>query len=250
MNKKRKEILYKIEKLMRLSKSDNEHEAELAMSRANKLMTEYQIDFGDLDIDDINKGRSTVEREIYEVKSKMTLIWINDLGRACAELYDGICVTNTKLHGNRFTFVGFPDDIPLMKATFEHLLDSWQAFVKTDLKDAKAEAECEGWRFQPRDTMKFKHGHGQGYASSIRVRVSKLVRERNKAVQEQNSSGSTSIVLVKRDAVKEDIKSWTTNVKQRQTAGDSSGRAAGAAAGQRVNLNGSLKGNAGTRCLT
>lgn len=44
-----KTIDEKIKKLLRLAKSDNEHEARLALARARKLMAEHKLDIKDFD---------------------------------------------------------------------------------------------------------------------------------------------------------------------------------------------------------
>jgi hypothetical protein len=232
--KSRESILSKIEKLMKLGKSDNQHEAELAMSRANDLMETYQISFGELDIEMIEKGIKSVANEDYNVDCKMTYAWINTLGCAAAELFDGLCVNKKTLHGNRFTFVGFPEDVVLMKATFEHLFAAWQGFVIKDLKEAKQNAS---YKFAPKDTMKFKLGHGQGYAASLRTRIQGLVADR-----EVNTSmgHGTSIVLFKKAEVKKSCESWVTYSRTQQSTGCMLGKQMGSRAANSVALGGTL----------
>lgn len=239
----KEQIVAKIVKLLRLSKSSNQHEAELAAQRASEMMAKYQIDATDVETKNVQNGSDGVVAEMYTVKDqKMKLHWLETLAVAAASLYDGTVLVGRGLHGTNFKFVGFRSEIPLMQATFEHLFEAWKGFVDRDLgaaKEAHDDFVCGPW--QPRHTMKFKHGHGQGYAESLAVRCTILAKERKQKVQ-QSHNGCTSLVLVREGA----INLWkqqngVRNAKISQTQGDLRGYHAGHAAGRSVALGGALR---------
>lgn len=231
----RQHLIDKIRKLLALSSSPNEHEAMSALSMANELMQRHQIAMTDVDVAEVKK--SGIARELYVVPGlRMKYIWIETLASACAKLYDGSILVHSRLHGTKFTFIGTPDDIRLMKATFEYLWGSWQSIVLHDLDDAKSNS---GHSFQPRDTMKFKHGHGQGFSFRVYQRAVELASARKVAVR----STGNALVVLKENMLRE----WMTennivSVKQKQTLGSSIGQGYGARAGNSIPLGGAISG--------
>lgn len=243
MSEEKKAIVAKIEKLLRLSKSSNQHEAELALKRANELMEKHQIDAAAVETADIQSGADAVTEEMYTVKDqKMKLMWIETLANACASLFDGLILVNKQLHGTTFRFVGFKSDIPMMKAMFEHLYASWFGICELDLGAAKIRNDRLGTTvWQPKHTMKFKAGHGLGYAQALSKRCSALAEER-KAKVAAVSNTCSALVLVRGDA----ITKWETShgirrIKRKASIGSSDGRLAGFASGMSVPMGGALK---------
>lgn len=239
----KEQIVAKIVKLLRLSKSSNQHEAELAAQRASEMMAKYQIDATDVETKNVQNGTDGVISSTYTVADqKMKLHWLETLAVAAAVLYDGTVLIGRGLHGTTFKFVGFRSEIPLMQAIFEHLYEAWKGFVENDLSRAK-EAHDDFTRgpWQPKHTMKFKHGHGQGYAESLASRCALLARDRKAKVQ-ASGNGCTSLVLVRDGAI--NLWKQQNGVKAarvQQTAGSASGYNAGHAAGRAVALGGALR---------
>ena len=230
------DVIEKIKKLLALSKSSNENEARLAAQKASELMQKHQIDAADVLIQEVKTQK--IVRENYEVEGlRMKYVWVETLGYAVARLFDGSVLTTGQLHGTRFIFVGYPKDIEAMRMLFRHLYDSWLSIVEADLQAAKAD-HVGNWK--PRDTMKFKLGHGQGYASRISQRCDELVAARKAAVSRSSGSG-TALVLVKDRALEE----WKTEnnirtVKRHQSSGSMSGYAHGVRAGSNAALGGAI----------
>jgi hypothetical protein len=179
------------------------------------------------------------------------------LGIAAAKLFDGTILVNNRLHGTGFVFVGFASEIPLMQSLFLHLYNSWKGFVEKDLEAAKAQfAERELTRaddfsfargnfgprtWAPKDTMKFKHGHGQGYAEAIYLRCVTLAKERETKLNAENND-CRALVIVRGTEIKKFLDDrGTKTVKLNQTRGSNAGYSAGARAGQSVALGGALK---------
>jgi hypothetical protein len=230
----RSKALDKITKLLALAESENQHEAELAATRASELMAKYQIEFAEVLIKEAGAGSiQTVE---YTVKGqRMKLQWIVILAYGCAQLFDGTVLTRPgELHGTSFTWVGTKEDIPLMKALFEHLYQSWFGIVESDLAVAKYDvgSTLGDGTWAPRDTMKFKAGHGLSYAQTVSYRCQALVRARN---EEVTATTGTDLVVVKGAARDEWLKDNSRPAKAKKVshgsvAGYRAGRAAGGAA--------------------
>lgn len=232
MDDDRKRLIEKLKKLFALGKSDNQHEAELAMKKASDLMEEYQISASEIDLQEA--GRITRE-DICVSKGYGVRHWVFALARASARLFDGDCAysgNQTHVH-----FIGTATDIEAMKMTFEHLYKSWESIVDSDLM--KAKLECEKYsRFTPADTMKFKHGHGVGYADALDTRIYLLVQQRKKNVKAVSVTGN-NLVVVKNAAI-ENYKSTRGYVKHHTSArsGSDEGREMGRMAGNAVPLGG------------
>ncbi|KKN34836.1 hypothetical protein LCGC14_0789770 [marine sediment metagenome] len=228
-------IVDRIRKLLALGQSSNQHEAELAIQRANDLLEKHQLSMTDIEIKAVADEGGVQER--YTVGGlKMKLIWVYDLARGCAMLFDGECVPDRRLWGTKFTFVGTRPDVAMAIALFEHLYSSWAGIVKADLKEAKFQSDR---RFEPRDTMGFKQGHGVEYAQTIAARCRKLANQR-KIKLEANSSTGTALVVTSKKAI---VASIFTDMGIRyktkldtQSKGNSDGRSYGRAAGNAAQL--------------
>lgn len=226
----------KVRKLLALSKSDNEHEAKLAAQRASELMEKYQISMSQVALDDVKRHK--VEGTHYTVKDqRMRLHWISQLACGCAELFDGTILDDVRLHGTSFSFIGYPDDIPAMVSLFEHLYQSWFGIVERDLADAKRHASVP---FTPRDTMKFKAGHGLAYAQAIRFRCLRLVVQRKEHVAQASNTG-TALILAKDAGLQEFLDNRGVRyVKRKVSFGSASGLAYGRSAGENAPLGGAI----------
>lgn len=230
------QIIDRVRKLLALGESTNQHEAELAVQRANEMMEQHQLAMTDVEVRDIDK--SQIIKEYYVVDGqKMKLHWVEHLAHGVARLFDGTILINRKLHGTSFTFVGFPEDIHLMKTLFEHLYKSWGLMIHNDLIHSKAQSQC-GWG--PGDTMRFKQGHGVAYASTIYWRCVEAAKLRNSTVS-GNSSTGTALVLAKDVALRQfgEQDGWT-NRKQKTSQGSRLGTISGQAAGKKAQISQSL----------
>lgn len=224
----------KIRKLFALATSPNEHEAKLAAQRASELMEKYQIEMADVLLTEAKTQQ--VETERYEVPDqKMKLIWIGILAHGCAKLFDGEVLDCGGLHGTRLTFIGYPDDIASIKWLFEHLYKSWFGIVDSDLREAKSIQH-----FAPRDTMKFKAGHGLRYATIIRQRCVELVRMRTAHVQ----NTCTALIPLKNQMVQSKMRDMGVTQKSRHvSAGSALGQKYGERAGRNAAIGGAIQGN-------
>jgi hypothetical protein len=230
----RETIIERVRKLLALSTSDNQYEAELALKKASELMEQHQLNHVEVEIKETQLHGVT--EEDYTVDGlRMKYMWVVRLGWAAAKLFDCEVADIGQLHGTRFRFIGGKSDIEMAKITFEHLYRSWQNFVERDLGEAK-----KMYRFQPRDTMKFKQGHGQGYASALFNRATKLVADRKAHVQA--TVPGRQLVVLKDQLVRQHIQGKYGLRKSYETRGSSTGYGAGRARGNSVALGGEIGG--------
>jgi hypothetical protein len=228
-------LLAKIRKLLALGQSPNEHEAMVALAMASSLMEKHQISMSAVDVAAV--GKSGMERELYTVEGlRMKYMWVVTLGNAAAALYDGTVLLHNGLHGTSFFFVGTPGDIPLMKSTFEYLYQSQSSIAAADLVSAKAQSP---YPFRPKDTMKFKLGHGQAFAQRVYARAKELANLRKAAVS-SFSTGTALVVLKDRMLADWKVQNKIRTVNLKQSAGSAAGSRYGDAAGRAIPLGGSI----------
>lgn len=229
-------ILDKLRKLKALAdRSTNQHEAELALARLNDIARQHGLSMADVEFSELGD----VRQEQYVVQGqRMKLKWIDLLALGCAEMFDGMLVINSRLHGTSFTFVGFDEDIGAMKYIFEYLYRSWHSIVEIDLEKAK---QSYYRAFTPRDTMKFKAGHGLAYAMAIRKRIKELVEARKADISRASSNGNALVIY--KSAQVEDYLKGHKRVTTKASGGSKIGQHYGNQAGSSIPLGGGV-GNA------
>lgn len=229
-------ILDKLRKLKALAdRSDNQHEAELALTRLNEIARQHGLSMTDVEFSEFGD----VREELYVVEGqKMKLKWIELLALGCAEMFDGMLIINGRLHGTSFSFVGFEEDIGAMKYLFEYLYRSWYSIVEVDLDKAKRDFYRT---FEPRDTMNFKAGHGLAYSIVIRKRVKELVDSRKIDISKFSSNGN-ALVIYKGAQVDDYLKDHK-RVITKASGGSKIGQHYGNKAGESIPLGGGVGGS-------
>ena len=189
MNAEKEKLLEKLQKLFALSKSDNQHEAELALAKVNQLMEDHQIGMTDIDLYD--EGGSITEDEFVMEGVKPYTKNVLTLGAACAMFYNAQCLRIIKRRdsrGIRLRFVGTPTDIAAATATFNYLLNSWKSIANYDLKRSDYTGNAKI----------FKNSHLFGFANAIYKRVETLLADRNGKVL---AATGRDLVVVKNAAL-------------------------------------------------
>ena len=224
-------VIDKIQKLLRLANSSNEHEAALAAERASDLIKKHQISMSMMDVDkEISSG---VDRFAY-AETVISRRWVSSLAYACAKLFDGFVVQSS---ATQFSFVGFKDDMTAARELFTHLYKSWFGIADFDAYEEKKSRALSGGRFSG---AKYRNSHGFGYAAAISRRVAELLEQRNREFQEASEAGTALIVLKSKSLreyrAREGFKTRTRSV----SVSDGAGRSAGTAAGHRAALGGAI----------
>lgn len=135
----------KIRKLLALSQSDNEHEAEAAKRQAKKLMAKYHINADELEIVSIT-SRPLLRKGTKEYECVLMLAIERISG--CYAI-----IKSRRTHGKWgrvIEFTGLERDAELAAYAFDVLLqqveEARKAFIKKVDRSAKAaDLYCEGW---------------------------------------------------------------------------------------------------------
>lgn len=145
-------LIEKIEKLIRLSGSNNEHEAQAAMMKARELMAKHHIRMEDISTDE----KENVEHS--ETKEHFRESWTSDLAAVIAENFR--CRTVIIHRGNvyRIRFYGVNDDSLVCMEIFRYALEVVQSRAKT----MKGIFKESGKKFEYNDKLVYCHGFMKG----------------------------------------------------------------------------------------
>ena len=138
-------LLDKIAKLLRLSASPNQHEAELALSKAKQLAVENDIDLASVSTD-------TMPEEIYE-KDTVTfgkrkpvtgkfVIWIVE-----AHFNVSIVGSGSREEGKRINLIGKTNNIQIAIYVFHFLSQTFMSLWHKYQKDSDCSARSRGSYF-------------------------------------------------------------------------------------------------------
>lgn len=117
-------IISKIKKLLALGESSNEHEAKLAMLKAQELLAKHKISLKEIeDYQDIN---------VIEGKTNITFTkakWKGQLAKVIADNFG--CYNFFRTKGtNTIMFMGKDDDVTVCKIVLEYAIDCINSVVK------------------------------------------------------------------------------------------------------------------------
>lgn len=234
----REKMIDKVKKLLRLSESTNQAEAELAMQRANDIIRNFQLDEDEISISGDQYEFGTFMYEFPNLRMKY--VWTKDLARAAAVLFDCEMIYNRTLHKSEYTIIGPKGNFEAVKAMADYLFNSWKSIVERDLVAEKRKWWDEHqFRFQPKHSMKFKLAHGQHFSQTIRHRAEKIAKERKEQVVQAQGTGRDLVVAAEADILNY-IKKYTVMRKTKQQVGLKSGAEAGRKAGEEIPLGGGI----------
>ena len=200
------EINEKIKKLLRLSKSDNEYEARLALARARKLMAEYKLDIKDFD--DTNKKVIKKVTEFYYTGYKNTyrLHLVNAIAeRYCCANYTSSRKGSTKGY---IALMGYEEDIMVVENLLKYAdscIDNWFSIKKKDdylgcsneylngIKNDYGRGFAEGLSVLLDEQMKCEENQEWGLVMVVPEEATKYVDSLRRTKFRLNSFGSESI---------------------------------------------------------
>lgn len=126
-------ILNKIEKLLRLSASSNQHEAEAAMAAAVRLATLHDIDMSRVSLDS-NVAEETIDKTTVSMGSRLPVTFAYTQGIVGKFFKVKLLIGGGRLGGRVLHFIGKPDDIDNAKFVFSFLNETflrlWQNHYK------------------------------------------------------------------------------------------------------------------------
>lgn len=135
---KRDQIVEKIKKLLRLSKSSNEHEAALAAAKAQELLSNYNLNEADFTEKEIPKEAGTAHTDTV----KKPAGWVFILAAAVAGAFDSQYFHSSSGHT---VFVGVGLDHEVANYTFGYLYRSINKLAaKFMSKSQQRRLSCKG----------------------------------------------------------------------------------------------------------
>lgn len=236
----REKMLDKLKKLFALGNSPNQHEAEAALRKANEIMQQYQIDHAEVDMREMGSIGASDTFTVANAGGARHWVWV--LGHAAARMFDGAALHAGVTGEMKLRFVGTRQDMEATKMLFEHLWKSWLSIVEADLRSEKQrvkELTIGDFYWSPSSTMRYKHGHGIGFAGAIAHRVSEIVKARQQEVSKTVTGRDLIVVKGQQLAVWMAANSRTGGSGS-SSSGSSAGRSAGMAAGEKIPLGGAV----------
>lgn len=166
-------LINKIENLIRLSSSDNEHEARAAMMKARELMAKYHIRMEDV---------SPEEKESESVECSTTLekfreSWISDLAAVIAENFRCRTLIVRRARGGiyKIRFYGVNDDSFVCMEIFRYAL----RVVNSRVKTMRGIFKESGKSFEYNDKLLYCHGFMKGLRVNFAEQTRQQRRSRN-----------------------------------------------------------------------
>lgn len=220
-------IAEKINKLLSLAQSDNEHEANAALQRAAELMAKHGISKEQLSQADIENDANVDFENLIFPSGKM--LWARDLAYWVSRAFGCqsiVMTTPGSFEGKHIKIYGSRADRMAAKLMVDYAFSCLDRIVKREKKKYKAE-----WATHASRT--FSHNVRVGASRSMCVTCKELARSR----KESDVSHQYGLVVVNKTAQLFKEHHPTTGKTSRLGArGDSHGYSQGHAAGQRVSF--------------
>lgn len=218
----------KINKLLALSKSSNQHEAELAMKKAMELMQQHQLTHLDL-IPDLEVTHTDYVKIVTQ-----HYLWARTLASAAAMMFD--CKVIGSPENKTFRFVGEAENLSSSQMMFWHLFKAWKTICNHDYK-----------RDKPLDRKTYRKSHGLGYASALYSKACQLTEERKETINKASSGKELVVVHLKKVEEYMQTVLGSRPSKSRALTVNRHGYAQGQLAGKKMNLAAPITSN--TRLL-
>lgn len=149
----------KIQKLLALAESPNEHEAKAALLKARQLMAEHKL--LQKDLEDVSHQDVKVI-ETFVSCTKRTNPWITSLSNIIASNY--CCqALSSRTPGSRtynIRFVGLENDVDICNSVFLYAVDC----VMTKIQELKKRYA----KLKRHEQTKIANGYGQGFVRGLR----------------------------------------------------------------------------------
>ena len=162
------DIEKKIRKLLALSESPNEFEAQAALLKARQLMAEYKLT--EAELHEGNKKVKTIKTSIS--CTKHTNFWIFTLSTVISENYCCQAVHERTKHSKTYFigFVGLEEDVSICVNIFTYAVDC----VLTQIQNLK-QTYCN---LSLGAQKKITNGYGAGFCEGVREAFSKQDQEK------------------------------------------------------------------------
>ena len=243
MNEKKMDqrIIEKLQKLLALAASDNEHEAGLAMSKAEALMREHNLSVADVAI---NGSGAYVQSEEVNGLTKAVQKWEARLGSQIAWAFNGKSIRCTSPeNGWYLTFVAGRTDLEIIVDLFERLRETVKRMSKAYVSR----------HYSPHFRIKrqyFLNSYRLGMVKTIQERLARLKENTTPDDTTKNAYGLTGreLMVVKDKAIEQRVDQLfphTRTINYRSTRVVSTAYEQGQSDGHTVSLHRSVDGSNG-----
>lgn len=167
------DVKQKIKKLLALAERGNEHEAKVAMAKAQMIMAQYKLQMSDIAGQEQSK---IIQKQIDLYFTEYRNGYIRDLAGQLSEFYccKTAIVTAKGSSKHYIKIIGFEDDINI----FENLLLFAHSCINDWFKQFK---RVEGWKYSNKYLNAVKNQYGKGFAVGIR----ELLEEQTRHIQQE-----------------------------------------------------------------
>jgi hypothetical protein len=250
MDQQKQDIVNRIMKLLELGneeKNSNPHERELAQKKAAKLMAEHAIDFADLRTGK-PKANSFIRFDV-DGSEETHIIWEDCLAAALSHVFDCQIVNTWKTYFDEETerfkkkwilsFVGAKYDIDIVVFFFKYLRRCVGRMSEVNVKMENLSESITKSKYQ---LNLAQANYCFGMIRTIDVRLQELYKKR----EEYFSADTKALMIVKKDALEDYLKSIFPNLKKNKPItlkGDLSQYRKGQDDGKKVNLSRPIEQN-------
>lgn len=231
-----KKIIEKLQKLLALSASDNENEANLAMNKAEELMREHNLSVADVALN--GSGADVDSAEVVGL-TKSVQVWERQLGGCIAQTFNGKSVYYKTGQGWKFTFVAGRTDLEIIVDLYERLRQTIKRMSKAYVRD----------NAKPFVSPRTLHNsYRLGMLNVIWKRLKQLQQNTAPTDESRNAYGMTGkeLMVVKSRAVEQWMREIFPHIKTTKTKisrVDPSAYQQGRTDGRNVNLHRSVDGS-------
>ena len=211
------DVIAKVEKLLTLGQSPNEHEATSALAKARALMDEYQISELEIQEAEVELTASSVDLETTARRKE----WISQLNNSLGR-FNSLKIYY-KVHSRKRTLcaVGMNSDIRMFEQMREYLVETIERLAK---QYAKVEIG---------NTNALKAQFALGASHRISIRLDEILAEQKAQAQEMGSA----LVIVKEDLIQKAMAGINLKNGTRSTYAITGAYVAGSQAGKDISLN-------------
>lgn len=182
-----------IRKLLNLSKSPNEHEAKLALERAQEMLFKHNLSISQIETADIpgatNGDDVIVEERVHVANYHQLKEWKMSLGFGMAQYF--FCKGLSGIYN--FYFIGRKSDVEVVTETYRWVVEQAERLATESFEAYKKTPE---YRSYPVHGKRWKASYLEGLASGIRSILGKQWRELRDA-----SEQSKALVIVRGEEV-------------------------------------------------
>lgn len=196
------DIKDKVKKLLRLADSSNEHEAKLAMAKAQELLAKHKLSMSDVELKEMKVEHRNTGIFYSERKDK----WKSYLIHAIAELYCVENYINTAYHSSKheICIIGMSNDIDVCLEVFNFAaqsIEEWFVLFK----------ESNGWKYSTQYLNAIKNTYGKGFAAGVNVTLKEQMEEKQQewglvmVTPKEATDFKTGLSMLKSKAVENSI---------------------------------------------